>query len=88
MRHPEFVVQFVFMKFSLGWFTITSKSHLSGQTNLSLLSACLQVAQGTTLQICTINISPHSITLDDSIKSGISRKHIPIEKVSYCGLAR
>ena len=45
------------------------------------------VAQGTALQICTINISSDSIVLDDSIKSGISRNHIPLEKISYCGLA-
>ncbi|CAB4002337.1 amyloid-beta A4 precursor -binding family B member 1 isoform X2 [Paramuricea clavata] len=45
-------------------------------TGPTAIREAVGVAQGTTFQICTINISPHSITLDDSIKSGTSRKHI------------
>ncbi|XP_028405672.1 uncharacterized protein LOC114528243 [Dendronephthya gigantea] len=45
------------------------------------------VAQESMLQICTISISPDFITLDDSTKSGKLCKYIPLEKISYCGIA-
>ena len=47
-----------------------------------------QVAQESMLQICTINISSDFINLDDSTKSGKLNKYIPLERISYCGIAR
>ena len=54
----------------------------------SISTFFLKAAQGTTLQMSHIIVGPEGLTLDDSLKSGMLRRHIPSEKISFCGLAR